>query len=133
MKSHDTKPTISTKDLRIFLTIWAGIFVIIALLPLLRAHEPRLWALISCALSLALLAFPRIITPIYRFWILIGEAIGFVISHSILAILFFGIFTPVALVFRLIGRDVLHQRPNKDTQSYFIDRTQQPHSMKNQF
>ncbi|WP_394953931.1 SxtJ family membrane protein [uncultured Helicobacter sp.] len=133
MNPHDTKPTISTKDLRLFLTIWAGIFAIIAPLPLLRAHEIRVWALIACGTSLALLAFPRVIAPIYRLWIVLGEGIGFVISRSILAILFFGIFTPVALGFRLVGRDVLRQKPDKNAQSYFIERAQQPHSMKNQF
>jgi hypothetical protein len=50
----------------------------------------------------------------------------------VLALLFFGVFTPVALLFKLIGRDVLarHQRPEvptywtahpavKDVRSYF--------------
>ncbi|WP_394952247.1 SxtJ family membrane protein [uncultured Helicobacter sp.] len=125
----------TTKDLRTFLAIWAGIFAILALFPLLKdyANTPRVWALIACGISLALLAFPRVITPVYRLWIVLGEGIGFVISRSILAILFFGIFTPVALVFRLIGRDVLAQKPDKSAPSYFKVRAQQPQSMKNQF
>lgn len=128
------KPTPTTKDLRTFLTIWAAIFALIALFPLLKdANTPRLWALIACGISLALLAFPRVIAPIYRLWIVLGEGIGFVISRTILAILFFGIFTPVALFFRLIGRDVLAQKPDKRAPSYFKARAQQPQSMKNQF
>ncbi|HIV48627.1 SxtJ family membrane protein [uncultured Helicobacter sp.] len=125
----------TTKDLRTFLAIWAGIFAILALFPLLKdyANTPRVWALIACGISLALLAFPRVIAPIYRLWIVLGEGIGFVISRSILTILFFGIFTPVALVFRLIGRDVLAQKPDKSAPSYFKVRAQQPQSMKNQF
>ncbi|WP_394909300.1 SxtJ family membrane protein [uncultured Helicobacter sp.] len=125
----------TTKDLRTFLAIWAGIFAILALFPLLKDYTqaPRVWALIACGTSLALLAFPHVITPVYRLWIVLGEGIGFVISRSILAILFFGIFTPVALVFRLIGRDVLAQKPNKSAPSYFKVRAQQPQSMKNQF
>jgi len=125
----------TTKDLRTFLAIWAGIFAILALFPLLKdyANTPRVWALIACGISLALLAFPRVITPVYRLWIVLGEGIGFVISRTILAILFFGIFTPVALVFRLIGRDVLAQKPDKSAPSYFKVRAQQPQSMKNQF
>lgn len=127
--------TISTKDLRIFLAIWAGIFILLAIFPLFRdLHAtPRLWAIIACIVSIVLMCIPRVIVPFYRLWILLGEAIGFVISRTILAILFFGIFTPIALFFRLIKRDVLHQKPNKAIQSYFIQRTQQPQSMKNQF
>lgn len=129
----NTQSNISTKDLRVFLTIWAGIFLAIALFPLLTEHTPRLWALLACAITLALLAFPRAITPIYRLWILLGEGIGFVISRTILGVLFFGVFTPIAVFFRLIGRDVLCQKPRKSATSYFIERTQQPQSMKYQF
>ncbi|MFC3866993.1 SxtJ family membrane protein [Helicobacter equorum] len=131
IKSHE----VSTKDLRIFLAIWTGIFMLIAIFPLFRDPHttPRLWAIIACIVSIVLICIPRVIVPFYRLWILLGETIGFVISRTILAILFFGIFTPIALFFRLIKRDVLHQKPDKTIQSYFLQRTQQPQSMKNQF
>ena len=58
--------------------------------------------------------------------------IGWLVSQIVLALLFFGVFTPVALLFKLIGRDALarHQRPEvptywvvqpsvKDLRSYF--------------
>jgi len=47
--------------------------------------------------------------------------IGFVISHVIMGLLFFGLFAPIAIVFRLIGRDALHRRAARGAgASYWI-------------
>ncbi len=45
--------------------------------------------------------------------------IGFVISHVALAILYYLIFTPVALAFRLIGRDALNRKFDRQAASYW--------------
>lgn len=72
------------------------------------------------------------IYPLYRGWILLGEGIGFCTSRFILVFLFFVIFTPIALFFKLIKRDCLNQKWSEES-SYFINRDSKPQSMKNQF
>ena len=47
--------------------------------------------------------------------------IGFLLSHVVLAILFFGILTPVGLLLRLLGHDPLDRSFQKDRRSYWVD------------
>jgi hypothetical protein len=67
-------------------------------------------------------AAPRALLPAYWTLTAIGLPIGFVLSHVILAGVFYGVFTPVALVFRLIGRDALHRRFEPNARSYWVRR-----------
>jgi hypothetical protein len=53
------------------------------------------------------LALPAAVRPIYVAWMVLAFPIGWVVSRVILAVMFYGIFTPFALVFRLAGRDAL--------------------------
>ena len=128
---------ISKCDLRVFLGIWAGIFAVFFGFGIFRHDNLQIWALCGFGVSLALMAIPNIIVPLYKAWVWLGEKIGFVVSRVILALIFFGIFTPLGLVFRLFGRDILGLKlafSNKDkAQSLFKIREIQPTSMKNQF
>lgn len=60
--------------------------------------------------TLGLLA-PRMLRPLFVGWIVLVFPVGWVVSRLTLAILFFGLFTPLALIFRLAGRDPLALRP----------------------
>lgn len=124
---------ISTKDLRIFLGIWSIICLIFALTPLLNGVQMRLWLLVICAFCIACLPYPTALRPIYRIWLIFGEIMGFCISRTILFVLFFWIFTPIAIIFRIVGRDCLTQQFERDKRSYFIERKEKMHSMKEQF
>lgn len=132
MIKHILTTQINPRDLRLFLGIWAGIFSAIFIYGLFR-EKLILWAFIALVIVLALQISPRVITPLYRAWIVLGEIIGFVVSRAILFLIFFGIFSPIGLFFRLIKRDILRQKFDKNAKSYFITRQTQPTSMANQF
>ena len=66
---------------------------------------------------------PKVIKPIYVGWMLAVFPIGWVISHLILGIIFFGLFTPLAFFFRLRGRDPLHRAPRRDAVTYYVPKT----------
>lgn len=128
---------ISKRDLRVFLGVWAGIFAVFFGFGIFRHDNLQIWALCGFGVSLALMAIPSVIMPLYKAWVWLGEKIGFVISRVILALIFLGIFTPLGLAFRLFGRDILGLKlafSHKDkSQSLFKIREIQPTSMKNQF
>jgi hypothetical protein len=67
--------------------------------------------------------WPRLIRPIYVGWMVAAFPIGWVVSHVILAVIFYGLFTPLAAFFRLMGRDALHRRRRPDLDSYFVAKT----------
>lgn len=108
-----------------FLGIWAGICLVFALTPLLKGAQVRLWLLVLFGLCVACLFYPAPLRPLYRVWLIFGEIMGFCISRTILFVLFFGIFTPIGLVFRVMRRDCLAQHFELDAQSYFIDRKEE--------
>jgi hypothetical protein len=112
----------STKDLRSFGLIVGAGFAVIGLWPLLRHGEPyRTWALsIAVPLALAAVVFPRILRYPYRVWMLIGHCLGWLNTRIIMTVLFYGVFTPAALVMRLIGRDAMTRRLDASARTYRV-------------
>ncbi len=129
-----TVMTPSKKDLVTFELIWAFIFMVIALYPLIHSEAIRLWSVIV-SITFILIAFiaPSLLTGFYKIWVKFGELIGGVISKLILLLLFYAIFTPVALVLKLLGKDLLHKRLDSKASTYWEEREEQPGSLKNQF
>jgi len=66
----------------------------------------------------------RLTRMIYLGFILVTLPIGLLMSFLLLAIFYFGILTPLALLFRLIGRDTLHRKFDPDAESYWITHRQ---------
>lgn len=64
--------------------------------------------------------------PLYVLLTVVFYPVGLVVSYVALAILFFGILTPVGLLFRLIGRDALRRGYDAKATSYWIPRSDQP-------
>jgi hypothetical protein len=68
------------------------------------------------------LLWPRCIRPLYALLMLAVFPLGWVISHGVLAVLYFGLFTPLAVVFRFRGRDALQRKFCPDQDSYWQER-----------
>lgn len=126
-----------TKDIRNFLLMWSFIAFAFFVFYFVKYRDIKLFILLISIILFACIFLPKklhsiFIYPFYRGWILLGEGIGFCTSRLILFLLFFLIFTPIALFFRLIKRDCLNQKWSNES-SYFITRDSKPQSMKNQF
>lgn len=94
------------------------------------------WALMVAAGSLVIaLLLPILFAPFNKLWFWLGLALGKVVSPVVLALLFFVIITPFAVVMRLFGRDELRLK-RRPTDSYWRERTAasfNSSSFKNQF
>jgi hypothetical protein len=64
----------------------------------------------AAAIGLTGLVWPRTVRWIFTGWLIAVFPIGWVVSRVVLAILYYAVFTPLALVFRMMGRDALHLR-----------------------
>ncbi len=82
-----------------------------------------LWAL-SVACGLLAAVAPNALRPLYVGMSAVSLPIGLVVSHVVMALLFYGLFTPVAFVFRLMGRDPLDRRFDPTAESYWVERKQ---------
>ena len=80
-----------------------------------------LWIVAAACGGLAAVA-PALLRPLYVVLTAISLPIGFVVGHVILAVVFFGLITPIALVFRIAGRDALARRFDRDAASYWTSR-----------
>ena len=118
---------------RSFGIVFFIIFFLIALYPLLSDQEIRLWALIISAIFLILgLLKSKLLTPLNKLWFRFGIFLGKIITPIIMGIIFFIVVTPIGLIMRLIGKDVLNLKYNKE-KSYWIEKDGPKSKMKNQF
>jgi len=69
------------------------------------------FACLGVSLGLLGLLRPQALRPLFGLLTAITLPIGVVMSNLMLAVLFYGVFTPIGLIFRLIGRDALGRRP----------------------
>ena len=65
------------------------------------------------------LIWPMAIRFVYTGWMIAAFPIGWTISRLVLAVTFYALFTPVAFIFRLMGRDALRLRRG-DPRSYWL-------------
>ena len=74
---------------------------------------------LAAVVGVAGLIRPRLVRPIYVAAAVATFPVGWLLSWVVLGLVYFGVFTPVALAFRLIGRDPLHRRGGPPADSYW--------------
>lgn len=92
-------------------------FIIGFLIPLITGHEFRIWTIyIGLPLLILGLIQPKILFWPYKFWMFLGELLGWVNSKIILGLVFLLVLQPIALIMHIIGYDPLRKkRKNKKT------------------
>ncbi len=119
---------------RSFGIVFFIVFVLIATYPLLNQEEVRIWSLIISFLFLFLgLLNSKILTPLNKLWFRFGLFLGKIISPIIMGVIFFLVVTPIGLLMRFFGKDVLNLKLNKKKSSYWIEKDGPKSKMKNQF
>lgn len=109
------------------------VFIIIAFWPLLNNETYRLWAILISLIFLILgLCNSKLLTPLNIFWFKLGILLGKIVSPVIMAIIFFVVVTPIAIIMRLLNKNLLNLKFNKNN-SYWIEADKQKSKMKNQF
>ena len=129
--------TVAQSSDRAFGFVFAAVFLIIGVWPLLDGNSVHLWLLaISLAFLGLALAAPKLLAPFNRLWMRFGRLLHQVISPIVLGILFFTVITPYGLVMRGFGKRTLELDFEADRESYWIRRDPPgppPESMRNQF
>lgn len=122
---------------RSFGRVFIAFFFIVGSIVWWKGGRSYPWWFGASALTLLVtLAIPSILTPFNRAWMKLAEVLNRIMSPVILGIIFFGVFTPMALVMRLAGRDVLYRKFDKTCASYWTKREPpgpDPDGLPNQF
>jgi hypothetical protein len=122
MQTMNNPPKLPTD--RSFGFTFAVVFALFGGWSLWKAHWvgfPILGA--SAVFALLAVARPRVLHPLNVIWMRFGLLLGLIVTPFVMGVIYFGIFTPVALVFRIKGRDALRRSFDRDSTSYWIHRT----------
>ena len=118
---------------RSFGIVFFIVFLLIATYPLTYSGEIRVWSItISFTFLVLGLLNSKILTPLNKLWFKFGILLGKIVSPIIMGIIFFFVVTPIGLIIRILGKDVLNLKYNK-SQSYWIEKNGPKSKMKNQF
>ena len=109
-------------------------FLIIGLWPLLGTNEIRYWSIFFSIIFFLLgITNSKLLTPLNKIWFNLGILLGKMISPLIMGIIFFLIITPIGVIMRVFGKDILSLKYNKKDKSYWIEKNGPKSKMKNQF
>ena len=118
---------------RSFGIVFFIVFLIVSLWPLLNNDQIRYWALfVSILFFLLGIINSKLLTPLNQTWFKFGLFLGKIISPFVMGIIFFLVVTPIGLLMRIIKKDLLNLRFNKN-KSYWIEKSEPKSKMKNQF
>ncbi len=83
------------------------------------------YALIGTSITFFLVSMLKsdFLLPLNKLWMSFGLLLGMIVSPIVLGLIFFGIFTPIALLMKLFRRDELRLR-FKNKKSHWIVRNQ---------
>ena len=118
---------------RNFGIVFCIVFLLIAFYPILKNGDIRVWSLVVAIIFIFLAIIDsKILSPLNYLWIKFGFLLGKFISPIVLAIIFFLVVTPISLLLKIFGKDVLLLKKN-ESKSYWIQKNDQKSQMKNQF
>ena len=128
------KPKIKIPSNRNFGLVFFIVFSIVGLWPLIHENQIRIWSIIIAIIFLILgLINSNLLKPLNIIWFKFGLLLGSIIAPIIMGIVFFVVVTPTSLIMKIIGKDLLNNKYDKNKKSYWIIRGKPKSTMKQQF
>ena len=110
------------------------VFLGLSLWPLIRGNNLNIYLLTICVIFLILgLMNSKLLSPLNKNWIKFGEILGIIIAPIIMASIYFIVLTPISLIVRIFGKDLLGLKFFKKQDTYWIKRKKKIGSMRKQF
>lgn len=120
---QDRETIIKSSSDRSFGFVFAAFFAIVAGASVYFGGERwPIWTGLSLAFGITALVAPSVLAPLNRLWTKLGLLLSTVISPIVLGLIFYTCITPIGLLLRLTGKDLLRLRIEPDTKSYWIVR-----------
>tara|TARA_Y100000590_G_scaffold458388_1_gene612997 strand:- start:1044 stop:1433 length:390 start_codon:yes stop_codon:yes gene_type:complete len=109
------------------------VFLLISLFPIIKGNDIRIWSLIVSLIFLLLgVMNSTVLSPLNKLWFKFGLLLGKFISPIVMGFVFFLVVTPIGLLMKLLGKDLLNLK-KKNVETYWIEKTEPKSKMKNQF
>ena len=123
----DSKST-DKKELRSFGLIMAGMIALIfgLIIPWLWSNALPLWPwIVSSIFLISAIVVPVLLRPVFIVWMKIGHVLGWINTRLLLGIVFYLVIAPIGIVLRLMGKDPLNRKYDRNGLSYRI-KSKQP-------
>ena len=128
MSLIELKTTASKKELA-----WFGLLLLafLGLVGLLvwratgtLAASRYIWG-VGVVLAAIYYAVPPLRLPMFKGWMYAAYPIGWVVSHVLLGLIYFGLLTPIGFLMRVFGYDPMERRFDRTAATYWIERERQ--------
>ena len=131
LRSHSEMQISSSSS---FGWVFACFFLLVGIYPLLQSSKGvHIWALVvSIILILVTVVKPDLLSPLNRIWCKFGVLLQKVTNPILMGIMLYLIFTPIGLILRILGKDVLSIKLDKNATSYWKE-AKKAESMKRMF
>jgi hypothetical protein len=117
----------SRRQLAVFGIAWFLFFAVVGTIVLLKISSlpaaSTIWTL-AVAVPLAGCVFPELLRLVYVGMTYVAMPIGWVVSHVVLALVYYLVLTPTGLLMRLFGYDPMRRRFDPAAKTYWIPREQ---------
>lgn len=108
---------------------WFGVYAILCVGSLtVWQYNRENWTVALVLLGLAVLTgaavvlHPRLLRPSFVGMTVAAYPLNWLVSHSLLALIYFGLFTPLSFLFRILGRDLLGIRTRPKNGTYWAEK-----------
>ena len=110
------------------------VFLVFALWPLTKGESLNIYLSFISLIFLILGSInSKLLTPLNKTWVKFGEILGAVIAPIVMGLVYFVILTPISLLVRIFGKDLIGLKFSKKKDTYWIKRKKILGSMKKQF
>lgn len=103
--------------------IEAILVIVLGLMAVYFFSKNSWWLWLGFGVGVVSLIIPMVGNLIVKGWFRVGEGLGWINSRILLAVIFYGLLTPLALMYRWTKKDELKLRKNEST-SMFVTRNQ---------
>lgn len=136
-KNMNTSPSVKPLNNRTFGLIFAVIFALIALFPLLSDGDLRVWAISIAGVFAAIsLLLPKALSPLNALWAKFGLLMHKITNPLLMGLVFFITVLPTGLILKVLRKDPMNRKQQPNEKSYWIKREQSvltPESFDQQF
>lgn len=119
----------SRKELVVFAALLAAFLALVGLLAqktgYAGASRVLWWMVTPVGVVGGLLGhfLPNVLRPLYLGWVYAAYPVGWVISHLILGLTYYGVLTPIGLIMRLAGHDPMKRQLDRSADTYWSPHT----------
>jgi hypothetical protein len=108
------------KELREFGLVVGGVLLALGSVMIMRGKPlaPYFMGLGFVLIPMGLAA-PKALIPLQKIWMAFAVIMGFVMSRVVLTILYYMVVTPIGLIMKMLGKDILDEHIDKRSPSYW--------------